>query len=344
MITFLVGSGVVITWLASILVTIYLLAKVDVFFTFVNEGEILFIDKGETLHRTLVNVRGIKLEGAELMFGDTPQSWNPLTRWFGIYGPFLWPIFKVHEYPSKPLCFQFVYLITAKSVEMKDQLKINVRGTVTAQVVIPYTPVYKLKGNWFPPFNAAIEGAIADYVRTYDYGEFIAVQKEGNDAPISQAVRSIGIVESLRNSVGIIPVAYHFNNFEIADDPNSKIKDATEARKLAEEQGKALIARIEKEAAARLIEAQSKRQARELEGAGEAGYIAQTEGAQAEAWKKQAEATGGTGVLKARELRRAAEGLGDFKGNTLVVGQGATPLLNTATDKEPEKPKTGEPA
>lgn len=348
----------IVAWFGLMLLAVFVLAKLDVFFTFVNEGEIKFLDRGETLHQTLVNVRGMKLEGEKLISGPTPASRNPLTRWLGIRGPFLWPIYKVHEYdfawdklvqdvsdpkmaaseapwkierrkrPVRSLFFQFIYPVAATNLEMKDQLKISVFGTVTAQVVVPYIAVYLLKGNWFPAFIAAIEGAIADYVKDFNYAEFIAVKKEGNDSTLSLAVRLPDIVNSLQDSVGVVPSAYNFLSFSIADDPNAEIKKATEATKLAEENGRALVAKATKEAEAKGIQALA-----------DANYIARTEGAQATAWRKQAKATGGTRVLVAREQRRGAEGLGaTTKARTFVAGP-ATPLVNVGN--EPEEPTRG---
>lgn len=352
--TSLTWAGNLLLWSVAMIIAIYYLAKVDIFFTFVPEGEIKFIVKGETLHRILTNIRGCNLDANNNIVKDKSgtlnnNGMNLLTRWFGIYGPFWYPLYKVYWYkfawdemaqetgsaeaiqntewrpyrrqeqvPS--LFFQFVYPVVATNVELGDQLRINIRGTVTAQVECPYTPIFLLKGDWFPPFSAAIEGALSDYARNLTYAEFIAAEKGGDSAPISKAVRSRLVTAGLRKSVGVIPVAFNYHSFELVDGPQAAIRKATEAAALAEAEGKAAVAKAAAEARALEIESEAK-----------AAAITALGAAQAKAWELQRQAAGGeTNLLIAREKRDAAGEIGKgFGGNTLVVGGSATPLINT---------------
>ncbi len=190
---------------------VYFNARADKQFTTVPEGEIKFIVEGDMLKHILVNIPGhyIKGEGleAKVKKGESSQtefmslpSW--LAKMFGMNAKKRMPIYYVgidypktrvlvYEYvwekllkeekgnkiehrdePVNSLYWRYPYPVEAKEVELKGNFKVDVTVVATVEIIRPYIPIFVLKGKWFSPLTAAIQGAITSYGGQVDFNKF----------------------------------------------------------------------------------------------------------------------------------------------------------------------------
>ncbi len=327
-------------------VAVYVLASLDMFFTFVPEGEIKFIMKGEGLAEdgVLCNVQGWKYDkgSRKIEQGNNEESrkgfkwW--LHSWTGIYGPFLFPFKSVHEYKFTwdqweqvagsadlkivrrsesvdSMYFEFTYPVKVEGVELKGNMTISVVGNVTVRAVDPYRAIFQLKGSWYLPLLAAIDGGISDYCREKDFDEFQKAPKSGPDSDITKAVLGINkdsvlpvLVDTLAGrgvitTAGVEVVNYDFASFEFSGEAKD-VREATQALSIATAKGLATVAT-----------AKAKAESITLEGNAEASVIA-----------KQVNA-GGYAVVVSRNMARA---ISEFGGS--VLGLGSTQMPNITLD------------
>lgn len=106
-------EGLLLVNVIAVCLLVYCLAKAKKLWAFVPEGEIVFVVAGETLHKTIANVKGHRLvptkmpieeDGKEKMIDtwkieageDTGRSW--FNKKLGLFWLGIYPFFTVHEY------------------------------------------------------------------------------------------------------------------------------------------------------------------------------------------------------------------------------------------------------
>ncbi|MDP2705294.1 MAG: hypothetical protein U1D31_01265 [Patescibacteria group bacterium] len=356
-----VGQFVIAAALLSLVVfvfvplAVYFLARADIYFTTLPEGQIKFIVEGDTLKRILANIPGYYIKGegmeAEIVKGKGTPNDVGIPGWLsrrlgldkkriyfvGIDYPrtrvysyeFIWEKFIKEKVGYKivprdeqvnSLFWKYPYPVEAIDVELKGNFKINITIIVTLQVVFPYKPIFVFKGQWFSPVIAAIQGALVSYCGTVDFETLRSQDKEGNDADLVKKVTSIN--NSLRENYGVEISQVNFVELE----PSASQADVTKALQAIE------IARLNKEA--KIKDAEGDQQAALLRRTGEA-----------EGLKKLLEVAdkyeGGVDLLK---TDLATRNLGqESEISTLVINSGGqtgvTTLLPIST--EPKKKKKG---
>lgn len=191
----------------------YALATVNIFFTFLESGNIKYIYHGDTLWRIIADVKGKKLDPpiighvlVPLTEGEEEQKkwWEKL---FGIYWIGIPPFasikrFKItrrieeEELAGKPMdkwirdlkevevdslraLFPRPFLL--ERVELSDRQTVNVLVVAKFEVVNAYTPVVELKGGFFELTSSLLQGAIIDTLKSLTMETLISAEKESDE-------------------------------------------------------------------------------------------------------------------------------------------------------------------
>lgn len=194
---------------------VYELAKMDLFFTFLESGNIKYIYVGNTLKRIIADIEGKVIDKhivRDRLSGDKdPRSW--VERKLGLYWvgfppfsmvkKFVVPLKKeLEETSNKPpaewivdkghrdvdsLRFMFprpLMLLKAELGDPKDRQTVDVLAIGQFQVVNAYTPVVQLKGDFWELLAGIMRAAILDIVeRQGTMDAFIVADK--SDSPTS---------------------------------------------------------------------------------------------------------------------------------------------------------------
>lgn len=357
----------------------YTVGKEDMQLTFVPTGEIKLRVKGEGVYSILMdvpdhiyNVTNKKIEHNPKSYNEYREQMPWITRQWGIYWvSIFYPLIKIHEYefewpklriagdteggnlpenvqrlqkedePGKyyyiehrreivnSMYFRYAYPILVNEVELEGNFKIDVLVNITIEAVDPVTAIFLLKGKWLPPVIAAIKGAVADYGRDLDLDEFRAAPKAGDDSDFSKKIKMVNEeVPTLAERMGIqkafgVKVAkVDYISFDLS----KGFKEVEEAST------KIKIAQLTKQAV--VTESEGKATAIENVGTAQAGAIkARLEAA-------RAHPLGGHVLIQ--ELK--TEGLKEFKGNVLSLGQDPLLLSVPTGEEKPGKPKEKEVA
>ena len=222
------------------------------------------------------------------------------------------------------LYFRYPYPVFAEEVELKGNVKIDILINVTFQVVFPKIPIFILKGKWLASATAAVNGALADLVRTYDLDGFRNLEKQAAGNQLSQTIMEVNgdRIGDGKYSPGIIQsfgVKVYKVDF-IKYDLNEKYRDVIDA---------ATAAQV----------AEGHANARRNEAKGEADAIASIQGAEADALQKLL-AAASTHPLGGQVLieQVRTKGLGDFKGSVLSLGGDRTGVMVNVPEKKQETP------
>jgi hypothetical protein len=318
------------------------LKKEDIIFTTVPSGEIKFVVRGETLKKVLVNVPGYRLQGDEIVPGDANQPL--LARWLGVYWIGWWPIDHIYTFtvawehwkdkekkdeivPAQDSFtsyhFMHTYPIDALALELESTILVDIRISLIVRVVKPVIPIFLLKGLWFDQFKAAVIGAISDYANNLEYEKFL--EDDRNDPAKTFIQGILALNPQLANTLGLQIQTVNYLGFEIPEKGQTGVIEAIRAAKLAEEQGKGLIATATAKAEAAVQDG------RAIEAIGKAKAAALIE---------QVIATDGHPELLGALAQ--AEAIGNFKGGGALVINSATggnpPGLVVPIGNGPPKP------
>lgn len=265
-------EGLVLVNTILIALMIYGLAKAKKFWGIVPEGEIMFVVTGETLHKTIVNIKDYYLE-KELVdipsekgkiIKTTVKTWKIVLgkdkdkSWFnknlGIFWGGFWPFFTFHEYwfawqktvfseegliiehrreLVPSLFFRYTYPVVARGVELRGNIKIDIGAELIIEIVYPYIPVFFLKGNWFAPLISAVEGAIADFGRGKDINEFRELEKAKESSKGDNFSNSIKKINSkLEKSIGVRIKEIYYSGYKLSG-VTKEVDEATTAKEVA---------------------------------------------------------------------------------------------------------------
>jgi len=258
----------------------YALATFGIFFTRLESGNIKFIVIGDSLRKMIYNTPGF-----ELVDGKFQTTTEKQTRPFlGLYWVGWPPFSRVHKFkitketenpdgktPEEwimggkeeievdTLRFTFPRPYVLKTVELKDRVEINVLAVAKFEVVSPYIPVFNFKGKFFENAGADIRATISDILKGYTLDEFIIAPKGEIDGILSPMKDPTGAFnQKLIEQVGIRLVGITIPQYDPGD---QELRNAMNARTIAEEQGQATLAkaRYDSEAQERLAKARGVR-------------------------------------------------------------------------------------
>lgn len=335
-VAFVVVVGVLFPFLA------YALGKMDMYFTLLKSGDIKFIMRGETLHKTICDIRGFELVNGKL----EPTTEKQPHPWFGLYwigfSPFAsihrFPISKERENPSgktpeewierdpeekrvSSLRFTFPRPYVLMNVELSDRIAVNVLVVAKFEVVNPYIPVFLFKGKFFENAGAILRASVIDILKRYDLDKFIVAEK----GEVAGILAEMKIPDGPFNTELIRQVGLRLVGISIPQyDPSDKdVIAAMNAQTIAKEKAKALVAEATGHANQLKIRVNADALAAER--------MAKARGKRIHETVKAMASTLGSpdvvarGVADVLEMEAATSA--DSKLTTLVKGGGATPVV-----------------
>lgn len=247
--------------------TAFALAKMDIFFTRLETGDIKFIDSGSSLHRIIYDTPGFELDKNNMFIPSTAKRSHP---WFGLYWVGIPPFRKIHKFtivkerenPSgtnvenwitkgkeeevSSLRFTFPRPYAFPKVELgdKDPVAIDVLAVSKFEVVDPIKLVYKLKGKFFENAGGIINAAVGDRLNDFTLKDFIDEDKGEVNGILSHLKDPTGgFNKALIEQVGLRQVGIAMRY----DPSNEKVREAMEAKTIAVAQGEAKKATAEAE-------------------------------------------------------------------------------------------------
>lgn len=230
----------------------YALAKLDLFFTLLESGNIKYIYHGDTLHRIIADVKGKRLEGQKLVKGHAGKPvWG--IYWLGLPSIASVKKFNIHkkkehetttgiastewikdlgteEVDSLRAVFPRPFLLT--DMELADRQTVTLLIAAKLAVADVYIPVVELKGDFFGNASSTLRAAIGDVLKTLTMDQFL-------NAPKGEG----GILEHLTGSTSAFNLNYlekqvglHVMGLSIAswDPSDAKTRDAMNLAFIAE--------------------------------------------------------------------------------------------------------------
>ena len=325
-----IGIVIVLVMIAMPVWLLYFGAKYEKQTSYVPNGEIKFVEEGGSHVKTIASLSGTgyHLDNNTGLIIAGEKKWNeaPHSILGVYYVSLLYPLREIHLYryewdklvkgdTSKgeadyviehrapewvnSLYFLATYPILVERVELAGNLRINILVNITFRVVNPIIPVFVFKGKWFQQASASVKGAVANFPRGKTLDEFRALDKEGEDSSFSKEISKINLSSNgLPGVIETFGMAIHRVDFVGFDLVAASLEE--QAATTAFE-----IARLEANA--------DTEKARGLEAIGVAR--ANVIGARLE---RAAKTVGGVSVLQQEIM---AEGLANFKGSTLSLGE-----------------------
>jgi len=335
----------------------FLLAEVGIFFTKLESGDIKFIMHGESLHKTIYDVRDFKLENNQFV-KTTPKEESAKTRpWFGLYWVGIPPFASVHRFPiikertnpagktpeewverdkeismEPSLHFTIPRPFVLRDVELGDRTPIDLLVIAKFEVVDPYIPVFFFKGRFFGNTEGIIKAAVSDILKgtpgkplTLD--QFVASDKGEVSGILSLMKEDKGpLNKELISQIGLRLVGISISKYDPQD---GDLREAMNAQVVSEQTAKGVIAKAEGEAKRIQIEAEANALAQERLAIARGAQIRETVSALASTMADHnVVARGAADVLE----MEAATGK-DSKLTTLVKGGGAPPVIPVGEKK-----------
>ena len=180
----------VITLLILFPFTAFALAKLDLFWTLVESGNIKYIYHGDTLWKVIADVDGKKIQGYELV--DLNLGEEVKKPWFGMYWIGFPPFVSIKKFTIKlrkeyeetagkrpeewirdlgqrevnSLRYAFPRPFLLQKVELsEDRQIVDLLVVCKFLVVNAYLPVAELKGDFFELTGSILKGAITDIIK-----------------------------------------------------------------------------------------------------------------------------------------------------------------------------------
>ena len=314
---------------------VYALGKLDILWTIVESGNMGFVVRGKSLFRIIHDVRGKKLAGnavngtSKFIDGEEKRTW--LQKKFGLYWIGFPPASGIHPFKIKKesenpeghgvenwttgvkeatvtsLLHTFPRPFILRDVELKNRTRVNLLVVATFEVICPYIPVFKYKGDFFIRASSRIRSATDDIVKEIeDITAFIAAPK-GEEG---------GILEGLKNptsafnlelvaNVGIRLVGISIPQF----DGDDAILAAANEESLAILRGKATVATANANRESALIASRTKAQQVLIETRANAASVV------------------ALGRARGHQIRETVAAMASTLGSKDVVAEGVTAVL-----------------
>ncbi len=349
------GISAVGVFVLGLTLTAYALAHYDIIFTLVDEREIKFVTAGGDLRYILINVKNKTIDGDRSIVDDNTSGFRKILNpwkygWFGIYGPFFWPIYTIHEYKFEwaewekkktdtgeykirmrepevvdSMYHLFTYPIETKGVELLSGFTVDIVGEITFEAIDPELAVFALKGKWFLKAVNVVNGAIDNCCKNPKIPDYTSFNSEDKQVLISEYLRRFQSVTRdpvtkeyenvLIRVAGVRVAAYNYVSSTPAGSDAESVK-AQKAKELATLNGEALFET-------------SKYQAKGIREVG---------GAEAEVLDKQKTAVGSENMPHYLQSRATAK-LAEFKGQVLNIGGTGSPTIVNLPPVNPIKTK-----
>ena len=228
------------------------LARGDVFWTFIQLGQIKAIDRGVGNNiAVLANLKTHQVSGFEVI-SELPQK-TFLEEKFGMYWigfpPATVHVFEfVHERvnpgigketsstewivrdkvskQTSSLFWEVPHAYRFFGVELRDGFKVDVLFETRSQVVLPLTALYLRGGQFIDCAAQYVEAAVTGTLREFGSEDFRAAsKKEGSDLAV-RIIENVGAV-SVRNAglleaTGLVMIAGFISRYEVSDKTEEK--------------------------------------------------------------------------------------------------------------------------
>jgi len=282
---FLIGDigGLILAIVILILVGLYsvyfLLAPNNCFFTFVKEGTVKFVVKGDEFSKCLIQWQGYTFDYSKphpekwnIIEGEEP--WHPLggLRFYG-----MWPIWDIHifrfrwvgvtengeenpkdEWLEAMLTKDDVYLVKIPIAEDADKLPLDFQVFLTIRIVNPYKAKFVIQ-RWLEAVQNRIQPLMRQYIAQYRYEELLKMRHEigGEMWKELQKADLLGKDGIFYRRYGVEVRAIEVRQIE----PPDTLRAVTLKKFEAEREAEAIIARAEGEKTAiiRRAEGEAKR-------------------------------------------------------------------------------------
>lgn len=325
------------------------LSTFNLFFTTCPSGNMKFVMKGETIHRVIYNPEDLLIHLGKTWVLE-PESFK--RRWsllFGLFWVGIPGVLRVHEFPitkdqenpeagedpktwitqrgevivdSLRLVMQrsFVFM----NIELKDRSVVNVLVTTKLRVLDWFIPVFNLKGKFFENTAGLIEAEVNDVLKELTLQQLVEAKKGEDGGILSHLkIENCSFGKALKEQVGLDLEGIAITRVDPGD---SKLRDAMNAKVLAQKEGEATIAKAEADAKATITRAK-----------GDASALIEL--AKAEQKKLQRLGLLKIGVGGAVELvpdartKAYTDALGQLK-ELRVLGEGAFPFMDVGGGKD----------
>jgi hypothetical protein len=324
------------------------LSTFNIFFTTCPSGNAKFVMRGETAHALIVNHEDLEIHLQKKWLLE-PKLFKKRKRLFfglfwvgipGVYRIHLFPITKDQENPDAgedpktwviqhgEILVDSLRLVIQRSfvfrnIELKDRSVVNVLITTKLRVLDWFIPVFNLKGKFFENTAGLIEAEVGDEFRKLTLQELIEAKK-GEDAGILSGLKLDGCEFStaLKEQVGLDLEGIAISRVDPGD---AKLREAMNAKVLAQKEGEATNARAEADAKAAITKAQAEADALLL--------IAKAEQAKLQLLGLLKISANGT-ILLVPDARTKAytDALSQLK-ELRVIGEGAFPFVDVGGKK-----------
>jgi regulator of protease activity HflC (stomatin/prohibitin superfamily) len=263
------------------------LAKLGWFYTTLESGDIKFIMRGETLHRTIYDLP----QGKDILCVNKKTGFKKsrFNKRFGLYWIGFPPFGRIHHFsivkerenpegktanewirrdeeesPVNSLRSMFPRPFLLKEVELKDRVPIDLLVIAKFEVVDPYIPVFIFKGRFSENASGIIRSAVIDALKDKTLDEFIKAEKD----EVSGILQHMKELENdpdpekgkfnreLIKQVGLRLVGISVPQYDPHDD-SGELRRAMNAKTIAKEKAEGLVAEAEGYEKKRAIEAQA---------------------------------------------------------------------------------------
>lgn len=375
-ISLLLWFAVSIMLFVLLAVGIYKMAENDFCFTRNMSGRIKVIVAGEQVVKFVGWIPGYHVfsHNGEIVSLENPDDnlkvmvendTNPVDILFnklGITFVGIWPFYKVYQYTFKwtewikkdgaveniavtrddktdHLRFRFPYLIKISEVETKGKVPVTIMVLVTPRIVNASRALFESGGEWLTNLSAAVQSATRDWVGMHELEEITQAQNETNSGYVKY-ILDLNIPsqnnQGLEKLFGIQIDVINFLSYELAGGAQERLEKATTEQYVAAQEAVAAEEKAKGQAKSITIVAEAEAKAMTIKGSAKAKAVldllnaisSHPEGAQIEM------------------MRGVAEAIQNSKLTTLVVGEGATPLLqipNTLSGGNNKAPDNNQP-
>lgn len=264
----------VVLFFVGIIVAIYILAKKDIFFTFVEEATAKAIMKFNGFHKIVMQYENCGLDDEWNIILCSPEKPKRRTllgglKWIGIPG-----IYSVHEYKftwariksqkeekeqiertteniKHIFVKDYVYLGEVKGAETKSLVPLDITFLITIRVVNPYKALFRIH-DWVNAVISRIEAYFRQFVSQTEY-ETLIEQKQQMGGQIMLALEETGMIGDIGKF--LVDYGVKVKNIEMRD-----IDPVGENKKIIQEAAtKEWVAKKQKTQVATLADAEVQR-------------------------------------------------------------------------------------
>ena len=298
--------GIILLPIVAFYSVYFVLAPNNCFFTFVKEGTVKFIVKGDKFERCLIQWEGYTFDYSK----SHPEKWNVSEGkepWHLLGGlrTFKWPIEDIHIYqfswtgvtekreiqPHDKVWLDYmllkddVYLCIVSGAEDKDLIPLELKIFLTIRIVNPYKAKFMVQ-NWLETVINRMEPSIRQFVAQYSFEELIPI-KQTVGGEMWDKIKEAGLIGLMENPEGergefINRYGVEVRAIEVQNiSPPEALQAIILAKTKAEKEAAAEIARAEGEKRAVIIRSQGEKKRlatvyKTIEGFGDLGKLLRT--------------------------------------------------------------------